>query len=208
MATRAYTVQDLLQRKFRTLGWGSSWADAFGYPESTGLWFVWGQSGNGKTSFVVQLMCELSHSYKIFCNTLEEGMGLTLQEKLRNTHLTGCVRNIHFGMETIEELSVRLERRRAPQVVIIDSVQQSGISTTQARLLRMQHQDKLIVFVSQARGRGPSGKVADGIRYMADLKIWVEGYRAISNGRYNPGGVYTIWPEGAAGYWGENVVSS
>jgi hypothetical protein len=40
--------------------------------------------------------------------------------------------------------------------------------------------------------------------YDASLKIWIEGYRAFSKGRYiGPnGGVYTIWEEGAEKYWG------
>jgi len=39
--------------------------------------------------------------------------------------------------------------------------------------------------------------------YTADLKIWVEGYRAFSKGRtFGELGYYTIWPERAEAYWG------
>ena len=204
MSSRAYTVQDVLSSKFKTLPWGNAWADAFSYPEDSGVWFIWGQSGNGKTSLIVQLIVELSNYYRVFCNTLEEGVGLTLQEKLITSLDGGNTRNMLFGMESIEELDRRLSRRRAPHVAFIDSVQQSGITNRQFKELRLRHRNKLLVFVSQARGRMPSGKVADSIRYTADLKIFVEGYTAISNGRYNPGGRYTIWEDGAAKYWGDN----
>ena len=41
--------------------------------------------------------------------------------------------------------------------------------------------------------------------YDATLKIWVEGYRAFSKGRFiGRTGKYDIWPEHAERYWGES----
>ena len=40
--------------------------------------------------------------------------------------------------------------------------------------------------------------------YDATLKIWVEGFKAFSKGRFiGQTGEFTIWDEGAARYWGE-----
>lgn len=39
----------------RTLELQGAMRDAFGTPERSGVWFIWGNSGNGKTSFVMQL---------------------------------------------------------------------------------------------------------------------------------------------------------
>ena len=40
--------------------------------------------------------------------------------------------------------------------------------------------------------------------YDATLKIWVEGFKAFSKGRFiGEKGNYTIWEEGANKYWGE-----
>ena len=42
--------------------------------------------------------------------------------------------------------------------------------------------------------------------YDATLKIWVEGFKAFSKGRFiGQTGEFTIWDEGAERYWGENV---
>jgi hypothetical protein len=39
--------------------------------------------------------------------------------------------------------------------------------------------------------------------YDATLKIWVEGYRAFSKGRFiGSTGQYDVWAEGAERYWG------
>mgnify|MGYP000302557014 CR=1 FL=1 len=48
-------VREMLSMKFNTLGFEGPWYDAFRTPERRGVWFVWGNSGNGKTSFVMQL---------------------------------------------------------------------------------------------------------------------------------------------------------
>lgn len=65
------------------------------------------------------------------------------------------------------------------------------------------HKNKLIIFISHATGKEPSTKVAQRIMYDADLKIWVEGYKALSKGRYiGTIGEKTIWAEGANRYWG------
>lgn len=49
----------------------------------------------------------------------------------------------------------------------------------------------------------PAGKAAKSVMYDASLKIWVEGYKAISKGRFiGKTGEYVIWDDGARGYWG------
>ena len=52
-------VREVLNMKFETLPFEGAWYDAFGIPERRGVWFIWGNTGNGKTSFVMQLCKEL-----------------------------------------------------------------------------------------------------------------------------------------------------
>ena len=56
--------------------------EAFGQPEQNGVWFIWGRSGNGKTSFVLQLCKELTRYGKVAYDSLEEGDSLTMQNAL------------------------------------------------------------------------------------------------------------------------------
>lgn len=66
------------------------------------------------------------------------------------------------------------------------------------------HKDKLIIFISHAAGTAPRGSAAQSVMYDATLKIWVEGFKAFSKGRFiGEKGNYTIWEEGANKYWGE-----
>ncbi len=200
---RAYSPSEILKLRYTTIPWSTSFTAAFSQPETSGVWFIWGQSGNGKSSFVMQLAAELAQHGKVFFNSLEEGTRLTLQASLERVNIEGTGRNLQFGRESIEELDERLSKRRAPQFVIIDSFQYTQLSFPQYIAFKERHRDKLLIFISHAAGKQPAGRTAMSVKYDADLKIWVEGFKAISNGRYNPGGVFTVWDEGAEKYWGE-----
>jgi len=199
---RALSASELLKKNYQTLLWTDKWKQAFDRPETTGVWFVWGNSGNGKSSFVMQLACELSKLGPVLFNSLEEGTRLTLQNNLSRTNLDGNMQNLQFGAYAMDELDAHMSKRRAPRFVIIDSFQYTQMSYDNYIAFKERHRNKLIVFISHAEGKNPSGRPAKTVKYDADLKIWVEGFRAISNGRYNPGGVFTIWTEGAEKYWG------
>ena len=176
--------------------------EAFGQPEQNGVWFIWGRSGNGKTSFVLQLCKELTHYGKVAYDSLEEGDSLTMQNALMRVGMGDVGRRFILLNESLKELDTRLKRRRSPDIVVVDSFQYAHIDLKQYEEFIEQHKNKLIIFVSQADGLKPWGRTAQSAMYSASLKIWVEGYRAISKGRYRGNlGYYTIWAEKAEEYW-------
>ena len=178
--------------------------EAFGQPEQNGVWFIWGRSGNGKTSFVLQLCKELTRYGKVAYDSLEEGDSLTMQNALMRVGMGDVGRRFILLNESLKELDTRLKRRRSPDIVVVDSFQYAHIDLKQYEEFIDQHKNKLIIFVSQADGLKPWGRTAQSAMYSASLKIWVEGYRAISKGRYRGNlGYYTIWAEKAEEYWGE-----
>lgn len=203
---RAYSPNEILAKKYKLLKWseenGKKWEAAFGNPEMSGVWFVWGQSGNGKSSFTMQLVKELATIGKVFYNALEEGTRKTMQDNLKRSDIASVKRNVLIGKETMAEMGERISKRKRPQFYVVDSYQYARLTWKQYVDFKDKHPDVLLIFISHAEGKKPKGKAADDVRYDADLKIWVEGYKAISNGRYNPGGEYTIWEEGSNKYWG------
>ena len=75
--TKALTAGEVLRQKKRTFPFEGAWKDAFGEPERTGIWFIWGNSGNGKSSFVMQLCKELCKFDRVTYDSLEEGTSVT-----------------------------------------------------------------------------------------------------------------------------------
>ena len=200
---RALTVNEILNKKRRTFPFTGKWSDAFGQPERTGVWFVWGRSGNGKTSFVMQLIRELCRWDRVAFDSMEEGDSLSMRQKLVRHGLTEVGNRLHvLDAEPMSALSERLSKRKSYNIVVIDSFQYTQMTYREYIHFKEQHKDKLIVFISHAAGMSPRGSAAVGVMYDATLKIWVEGYKAFSKGRFiGPTGEFTIWDEGAARYW-------
>jgi hypothetical protein len=199
---RAYAVTEILAKKYKLLKWSERWQKAFGQPEVSGVWLIWGNSGNGKSSFTMQLVRELAELGKVFYNALEEGTRKTMQDNVKRSDLATVKHNVVIGKESMLEMKERMSKRKRPQFYVIDSYQYARLTWRQYIELKDAHPDVLLIFISHAEGKRPKGKAADDVKYDADLKIWVEGYKAISNGRYNPGGEYEIWDEGVEKYWG------
>ncbi len=203
--SRALSVKDLLNKKYKLFEFTDKWKDAFGNPEMSGVWFVWGGSGNGKTTFVLDLVKYLTRFSRVAYNSLEESSAHTMQNAFIKVNMQEVAgRLILLERESIEDLSDRLNKQRSPGIVVIDSVQYADINFSGYKKLKEAHPKKLIIFISHAEGKLPAGRAATKIMFDATLKIWIEGYRAFSKGRYiGEKGSYTIWPEMAQKYWGE-----
>jgi DnaB-like helicase C terminal domain len=201
---RAYSPKEILAKKFDTIQWSQKWESAFGKPESVGLFFISGNSTNGKTAFVVEMAKELGSikKGKVFYNSLEEGNKKTMQNVLMRAGVNSTKSNIIIGCEELEELDIRLSKQKSPHTVIIDSVQLLNVRIPRMRKFIEKYKNtKLLIFISQVTGTMPKGKTADDIKYISDQKIWIEGFIAFSQGRHNSGGRFVIWQEGATKYW-------
>ena len=195
---RAISVRDILDKKYETFPFEKKWKDAFDTPECSGVWFIWGNSGNGKTSFVMQLCKELCKYDRVAFNSLEEGTCLTVQNNLKRFGMAEVNRRLSLIKEDIPALKERLRRHKSFNIVVVDSIQYTQMTYKDYIRLKEEFPDKLFIFLSHARGKNPKGDTATSVMYDADLKIWVEGYVAYSKGRYRgETGQYTIWEAGA-----------
>jgi predicted ATP-dependent serine protease len=201
---RAYTVDNILEKKYKRFNFADAWLDAFGQPQTTGVWFIWGNSGSGKTTFVLHLIKYLAGFDRVLFNSLEEGSEATLQDGLLRTGFSRHSReakNVLIDIMDKGQLDTYLQQPKSPGIVVVDSFQAFGMNYKEYMTFSRKHCRKLIIFISQADGNQPAGSSASKVRYDATLKIWVEGFRAISKGRFiGPKGFYTIWEDGAAKY--------
>ena len=201
---RAYSVREVLSKKNPSLPFEGAWAKSFGMPSRTGVWIIWGESANGKSSFAMQLAKELTKYGKVAYNSLEESLSLSFQQNMQRCRMEEAGgRFLILDREPIAELGIRLKKQRSPDFIIIDSLQYSGLNYKEYKRLKEQHPSKLFIFISHADGDKPKGATAMSIQYDADMKIMVRGYRAICKGRFIPeaGNHYTIWADAEAKYW-------
>lgn len=204
-ARNARGVREVLSMKYDTFPFEGAFKDAFSTPERRGVWFIWGDSGNGKTTFAMQLAKELCKYGRVAYNSLEEGSSLTM----RNTMLRCGMMEVNrrfllLDAEPMEQLNIRLHRQKAPDIVFIDSFQYTQMSYRQYIEFKEANRNKLLIFISHADGKQPNGRAAKSVMYDATLKIRVEGFRAFSKGRFiGPVGYYNIDKIKAPKYWGE-----
>lgn len=204
-ATRAYAPREVCSMKRRVIELTGKWRDAFGTPVDTGVWLIWGASGNGKTSFVMQLCKELTKFGKVVYNSLEEGVSSTMITALEQHNMTEVNgRFLLLDSASMEELEERMNKPRSPKFYVIDSFQYTGLNAAKYKEFVMRHPNKLIIFTSHADGRKPKGRTAETVMYDATQKIHVEGFRAHNNGRSRgTEEFFTIYAEGARKYWGD-----
>ncbi|MBE6245568.1 MAG: ATP-binding protein [Bacteroidales bacterium] len=206
---KALSIYQVLSSRHDTLNFDGEWLEAIGNPAACGSWIIWGQSFNGKTAFAMQLAKYLCRFGKVLYNSMEEGVGRSIQVAIERTGMDSVARRFNLlDSEDIDELMLRLSQRKHPKVVIMDSIQYSGINYAQYKEIKKKFNDILWIWISQAEGRLPEGRLANRVRYDAMVKIRVEGYRAYINSRfkadYQGKNYITVWEEGARRYWGEN----
>lgn len=207
---RALTTREILNIRHRTITFEGEWGNCIGTMDRAGVVLFWGNSGNGKSSAVISFCKELTKHGKVLFVSLEEGYSLSFQNTLQRFDMYSCGSRFQvIDHTTVEELTERLGKPKSPEFVVIDSFQYLGMSHKDYLSFKGRFPNKLLVFVSHAEGRQPSGRAAKAVKYDAMQKIWVEGHVAFTNGRFiGKTGQAVIWKQGASEYWSKKFDDS
>lgn len=202
---RAINVDNILNKKFELMHFHGAWRRSYRQPAKKGTWLMWGRSGHGKTTHAFQLAKYLCNFGKVYYNTIEEGLSPTIQATVKRLQY-GQVKGRFFLLdkEPISMMKERLREKRSAQFNFIDSLQYSRMSKDDYIALKDEFPDKLFIFISHADNTEPAGATADFIRYDSDVKIYIEGFRAITTSRYGSTEDYDIWPAESAQYYLQN----
>lgn len=206
---RAISNKNVLTAKFEVAEFDGAFLASFGKPELRGAWIIYGGSGSGKTSFVMQVCKYLTRFRRVAYDSLEQGLSLSLQKAWERVGMEEVGnRIILLNKESLKDLRLRLAKKQSPDVVVVDSVHYwLGLKMSDYINLRNDFPDKLFIFVSHEKGGQPDGKLAQKIRYDSDIKIRVEGYKAFVTTRYEVaergegGADFVIWEQGVNDYW-------
>lgn len=197
---RAYSYEDASRKKFKDITVDKEWEEHLGTPQlGDSSWFIYGGSGQGKTSYVLQLVKMLCMHYKVHYNTLEEGMKKSFVMALDRNNIKSVKNNFSFHQENLEELTARLSRPRQPKIIVIDSVQYffRGKSFENYQRFIKQFSNTTFIWISWGRGDTPIGAVAEGVSFDADIRVKVDKFEArIEKNRFETGKSYIIWEEG------------
>ncbi|QQV91541.1 ATP-dependent serine protease [Winogradskyella phage Peternella_1] len=205
---KAISVDTLLNTKFIEIPLTGRFRELIGRPEQSGTWFLKGPSGHGKTTFMLQLVTELTKYGKVLYNSLEEGARLSMQQAVKEQNLTTAqAKQVNFlHRENLDVMRDRLQRSRGIRFVVIDSIQYAFITLKEYKAMQAENPKKVFIINSHVEGKKATGALARTIEYDADIKIDVEGFKAFSRSRASRGKLttpYVIWQEGADNYWND-----
>lgn len=194
------TVANIQNTKIEVLLFEDQWYEAFGRPQNRGVWFVWGGSGSGKSTFAMQLAKELADSYKTLYNLLEEETDDSdFIDRTKLCQMQDVEGMFYAQRYSPAELNAYLEKRNSAHAVIIDSAPYFFNNWDDYQALKKRWATKkIIVIIGHAEGKNPNTELQKRIMYDAKMKIFISGYLATCKGRtIGPnGGRYIIWKEG------------
>ncbi len=202
---RAFTVSNLINKKFNTMEFDGAWLESFGCPERSGHWTAWGQSGSGKTTFLLMLAKYLTNFDRVIYNTKEEGISQSLQLAIDRIGIDGIKPGkLLFTDETLPEQTIRLQKKKSPNIIIDDSIQEMNFTKAEYLEFKKLFPNKLFIWISQStpNGKHPSNNIGQFIRHASSVKINILGYVAFITSRYEGRKPFVIWEEGAQEYHG------
>ena len=201
---RAYSPKQVVNKKRVIYEFADKYKESFGCPEKCAKWIVWGQSFSGKSSFMFQLCNYLTDFGKIDYNSIEEGNTQTVADKIMKHGLLDKDGKFRIlDRVPVDDLMIRLKRKKSADFAVIDSIQHSRMSKEFYLRMADTMKNKSLLFVSHAKGLNPAGDLAMHIRYDVDIKIHVVGFVAHVDSRYGGCKPFIIWEDGAKKYWGK-----
>jgi DNA replication protein DnaC len=169
--------------------------------------FIFGGSGDGKSSFTAKLLQELSPLGKKLHLVYEEGHSKSVRLNLQRSGITDLPEYEIMDNCNYDDLVYLLERKKSAKIIIIDSFQYARFTKLQWLELKAKYvkgrKKKVFIVISHADGKSPRGSVAVDAMYDAQVKVFIKGKIAFVKSRYEGKRNYVIWEEGAKAYWGK-----
>ncbi len=193
---RTISVKELLSKTYEVYDFNELWTKALGTPEKNFRMLVWGDPGQGKTTFCIQLAKYLTSFGKVYYNSIEQGEGKSLADVMR---LCGADEITHGKLmigdrDTFTEMMAKLKRRNSPKFVFIDSLQYLYLTQDQYKKLVKEFPRKAFIIISwSGAGGNPKGEHAKAIRYMVDIKVTVHDGKATAQSRFGPTEPYIVF---------------
>ena len=206
---KALTVANIINQTISRILFTGLWYQAFKCPQNKGVWFIWGGSGSGKSTFILMLAKALAQlGLKVFLNLCEEETDDSdFIDRMAMLQMNEVSENFVAQSYNYADMVAYLKRKASPKVVIIDSATYFFETFEQYKAFKAMFKNKIIIITGHARGMNPKFEIEDRIMYDAKMKIFVQGYLALCKGRtIGPnGGRYIIYQDGYDSLHGSSV---
>lgn len=176
---------DFAKLQFDTIGLKGKWYDLIGDPSSNFTAMVYGRPKMGKSYLCIEFAGYLArHHGKALYVAKEEGLDLTLQNKLNETNVKHP--NLFVASSLPSDLNMY-------DFIFLDSVNKLGLNPDDLTRLKTTNPTKSFIFIFQTTKEGKF-RGANTFQHDVDVVIEVpEKGKAVQMGRFNQGGEIDIF---------------
>jgi len=182
---------DFAKLHFNSIGFSGKWYELIGDPSPGFTAMVFGRPKMGKSYLCVDLAGYLARKHgTVLYVANEEKLDATLQMKLNDKDVK------HENLFVSDYLPTDLSKY---QFVILDSVNNLGLSPQDLQMLKRKNPGKSFIFIFQTTKDGKF-KGANSYQHDVDIVIEVpERGKAVQFGRFNQGGEMSIFDDAPVG---------
>lgn len=182
---------DFAKLHFNSIGFSGKWLDLIGDPSPGFTAMVFGRPKMGKSYLCVDFAGYLARNHgTVLYVANEEKLDATLQMKLNDKDVK------HENLFVSDYLPTDLSKY---QFVILDSVNNLGLSPQDLQMLKRKNPGKSFIFIFQTTKDGKF-KGANSYQHDVDVVIEVpERGKAVQFGRFNQGGEMSIFDDAPVG---------
>lgn len=174
-AKEIMSLSDLQNVSFKTLNFTGKWNELMGTPEESFSVMIYGQSGHGKSTFAITFAEYLSNNFgSVLFNSAEEGISLTLQDKLKNLKSNDLFISHHKDFYSIKKYL----KRSNSKFVVLDSVNHMNLTPENIEELRKMDKTRGFISIHQVTKSGDF-KGNNQFLHNCDIEIVVENYQPI-----------------------------
>lgn len=178
------SLNELKKAQFKVLPFNGNWKELVGTPEERFSLMLYGQSGHGKSYFAMQFAEYLSNNFgAVLYNSAEEGMSLTLQNKIKELKSDNLFIAKHKDFNSIKKAL----KSSNCKFVILDSVNHMNLTPEQVEELRNLDFTRGFVSIHQVTKSGEF-KGNNKFLHNCDVEIMVQDRKPIvKKSRYRIG---------------------
>ena len=207
---RAISTKTLFEKTYDTFIFDGVWKIVIGIISKGGIWLIYGDEKNGKTTLGLKLAEYLSKFENVWYISAEEGVGFEFQQTASRIGIDPKNPKIKWQDYTaLSEIKEKLTKRQAPKVVFLDNatVYVDELKNGILRKLLIDFPNTTFILLAHMEKNEPYTATAKLAKKLAKIIIRVDGLTAFVSGRC-PGGIITINEQTAQLYHGSKIKST
>lgn len=179
-----FNIKSIKEKKYHRMELSSDYAALMGYPEKKFTGIAYGESGSGKSVYVLKFANYFAkHFGKVLYNSHEERVSQTIQDRVNNFSIDAERLYIANGLP-FDRMCTYIEKNYY-RLVIIDSVKYMNFTIDQLKEMRERFAKRqLSIFMvdfGASKGSPASGK---DLIHASDIKMYFKNGKVNSISRY------------------------